>query len=176
LLEAAWALGRHDFSRCLVMHSLSKRSNAPGLRSGFIAGDAQLLREFLRYRTYHGAAMPLHVQAASVAAWNDETHVAANRALYRAKFSAVTPLIAEVAKVSLPAGGFYLWPQFDCDDAALCRRLLAESNVLTLPGSYLARDTGTGNPGAGRLRLALVASFEECLEAAQRLRDSLLTT
>ena len=176
LLQAAWSLGRTDFSRCLVMHSLSKRSNAPGLRSGFIAGDAGLLREFLRYRTYHGAAMPLHVQAASIAAWNDETHVINNRALYRAKFEAVTPLIAEVADVSPPAGGFYLWPRFAADDAALCRRLLAECNVLTLPGSFLARDRGDGNPGAGRLRLALVASLEECVEAAQRLRTTLLST
>ena len=158
------------------MHSLSKRSNAPGLRSGFIAGDAGLMREFLRYRTYHGAAMPLHVQAASIAAWNDETHVITNRALYRAKFEAVTPLVAEVADVSAPAGGFYLWPRFETDDAGLCRRLLAECNVLTLPGSFLARDRGEGNPGAGRLRLALVASLEECIEAAQRLRTTLLST
>ncbi len=169
LLEAAWSLGRHDFSRCLVMHSLSKRSNAPGLRSGFIAGDATLMREFLRYRTYHGAAMPLHVQAASIAAWNDEAHVVANRTLYREKYAAVTPLIARVAEVSIPAGGFYLWPLFETDDSALCQRLLAEANVLTLPGSFLARDTATGNPGAKRLRLALVASLDECVTAAERI-------
>jgi N-succinyldiaminopimelate aminotransferase len=176
LLEAAWSLGRHDFSRCLVMHSLSKRSNAPGLRSGFVAGDAALLREFLRYRTYHGAAMPLHVQAASIAAWNDEAHVIANRQRYREKYAAVTPLLAKVSEVSVPAGGFYLWPRFEQDDTTLCRRLLEEANVLTLPGSFLTRETSQGNPGTGRLRLALVASLEECVTAAERIRAALAKT
>jgi len=169
LLEAAWASGRTDFRRCLVMHSLSKRSNAPGLRSGFVAGDPTLMAEFLRYRTYHGAAMPLQVQAASVAAWRDEAHVIANRALYRAKFQAVTPILAGVSQITSPAGGFYLWPQFDCDETALCRQLWAQAHVLTLPGSFLAREEGGRNPGSGRLRLALVASLEDCVEAARRI-------
>ena len=169
LLEAAWADGRTRFERCIVMHSLSKRSNAPGLRSGFVAGDPTVLAEFLRYRTYHGAAMPLHVQAASVAAWGDEAHVVENRALYRAKFAAVTPLIASVASVTKPVGGFYLWPEVAGDECALCARLMAEANVTTLPGSFLARDAGAGNPGAHRLRIALVADLDECVRAAQRI-------
>lgn len=171
LLEAAWADGRTRFERCLVMHSLSKRSNAPGLRSGFVAGDPAVLGEFLRYRTYHGAAMPLHVQAASAAAWRDEAHVIDNRAVYRAKFAAVTPLLAAVTKVAAPAGGFYLWPEVDDDDCTLCARLIAEANVTTLPGSFLARDAGHGNPGARRLRIALVAPFDECVTGIRRIVD-----
>ncbi len=173
LLEAAWADGRTRFERCVVMHSLSKRSNAPGLRSGFVAGDPRVLAEFLRYRTYHGAAMPLQVQAASAAAWRDEAHVVANRALYRAKFDTITPLIASVASVERPVGGFYLWPAFGGDECALCAQLIAEANVTTLPGSFLARDAGHGNPGAGRLRIALVAGYDECVSAAQRIVDVL---
>jgi len=169
LLEAAWADGRTRFERCVVMHSLSKRSNAPGLRSGFVAGDPAVLAEFLRYRTYHGAAMPLHVQAASAAAWRDEAHVVDNRARYRAKFAAVTPLLATVANVSAPAGGFYLWPAVDEDECMLCARLIEEANVTTLPGSFLARDAGHGNPGAGRLRIALVADHDECVTAIRRI-------
>ena len=169
LLEAAWADGRTRFERCVVMHSLSKRSNAPGLRSGFVAGDPAVLAEFLRYRTYHGAAMPRHVQAASAAAWRDEAHVVDNRARYRAKFAAVTPLLATVANVSAPAGGFYLWPAVDEDECMLCARLIEEANVTTLPGSFLARDAGHGNPGAGRLRIALVADHDECVTAIRRI-------
>ncbi|MGE3773553.1 MAG: succinyldiaminopimelate transaminase [Gammaproteobacteria bacterium] len=169
LLEAAWADGRTRFERCVVMHSLSKRSNAPGLRSGFVAGDPAVLGEFLRYRTYHGAAMPLHVQAASAVAWRDEAHVVDNRARYRAKFAAATPLLATVAKVAPPVGGFYLWPEVDEDECALCARLIAEANVTTLPGSFLARDTGHGNPGARRLRIALVAEHDECVTAIRRI-------
>lgn len=171
LLEAAWADGRTNFERCLVMHSLSKRSNAPGLRSGFIAGDPRLMAQFLRYRTYHGAAMPVHVQIASAAAWRDEPHVVENRRLYRDKFAAVTPLLASVTQVSLPAGGFYLWPQVEGDECALCARLIQHANVTTLPGSFLARDAGHGNPGAHRLRIALVAGYDECLTAARRIVD-----
>jgi len=173
LLEAAWADGRTGFERCLVMHSLSKRSNAPGLRSGFIAGDKALMTQFLRYRTYHGSAMPLHVQQASVAAWRDERHVEENRRLYRAKFEAVTPLLAGVMRVAIPPGGFYLWPEVDGDEIALCARLIQEANVTTLPGSFLARDAGHGNPGAHRLRIALVANFDECVAAARRIADVL---
>ena len=173
LLEAAWAEGRTGFERCLVMHSLSKRSNAPGLRSGFIAGDKALMTQFLRYRTYHGSAMPLHVQQASVAAWRDERHVEENRRLYRAKFEAVTPLLAGVMRVAIPTGGFYLWPEVDGDEIAVCARLIQHANVTTLPGSFLARDAGQGNPGAHRLRIALVASFDECVAAARRIADVL---
>jgi len=173
LLEAAWAEGRTGFERCLVMHSLSKRSNAPGLRSGFIAGDKALMTQFLRYRTYHGSAMPLHVQQASVAAWRDERHVEDNRRLYRAKFEAVTPLLAGAMRVAIPTGGFYLWPEVDGDEVALCARLIQHANVTTLPGSFLARDAGQGNPGAHRLRIALVANFDECMAAVRRIADVL---
>ena len=171
LLEACTAIGRDDFRRCLVMHSLSKRSNAPGLRSGFVAGDALILRNFLRYRTYHGCAMPLYVQHASIAAWHDEAHVAANRARYREKFAAVVPILREALEVAMPEAGFYLWPSLPGDDVETCRRLIEEMNVLTLPGSFLARDTVDGNPGRGRLRIALVAELPLCVEAARRMRD-----
>lgn len=171
LLEACTAIGRDDFRRCLVMHSLSKRSNVPGLRSGFVAGDALILRNFLRYRTYHGCAMPLYVQHASIAAWHDEAHVAANRARYREKFAAVVPILREALEVAMPEAGFYLWPSLPGDDVETCRRLIEEMNVLTLPGSFLARDTVDGNPGRGRLRIALVAELPLCVEAARRMRD-----
>jgi len=170
LLEWCARHGRDDFSRCLVMHSLSKRSNAPGLRSGFVAGDRAVMDEFYRYRTYQGGAMPLHVQHASIAAWNDEAHVVDNRSRYRRKYERVLPLLADLVDVTQPAGGFYLWPDVGGDDIAVCERLLGEAGVLTLPGSFLARDTAAGNPGRGRLRLALVAGEEECVEAATRMR------
>lgn len=175
LLEAAWHAGRTDFRRCLVMHSLSKRSNAPGLRAGFVAGDAALIEAFLRYRTYHGSAMPLHVQAASIAAWRDETHVQENRARYRARFRAVAAALSPCLPVSIPAGGFYLWPQVPLDDREMCRRLIVQANVTTLPGQFLARTVDGHNPGAGRLRLALVADEAECVEAARRIRQVLET-
>ncbi|SDL98472.1 succinyldiaminopimelate aminotransferase apoenzyme [Oryzisolibacter propanilivorax] len=172
-LEAARRLGRTDFSNLVVLTSLSKRSNVPGLRSGFVAGDARLLQAFLLYRTYHGGAMGPAVQAASIAAWNDEAHVQANRALYRAKFEQVTPLLAQVLDVRLPDAGFYLWagvpPQLGLDDTGFARELLAQYNVTVLPGSYLAREVQGFNPGRGRVRMALVASQDECLEAAQRI-------
>lgn len=175
LLQAAWRSGRTDFRRCLVMHSLSKRSNAPGLRSGFVAGDPGLIEAFLRYRTYHGSAMPLHVQAASVAAWRDETHVRENRAVYRAKFRAVTEILRDCLDVAIPAGGFYLWPEFPRDDLEMCRRLIAQANVTTLPGQFLARTVAGHNPGQRRLRIALVADQESCVEAAARIRDVVRT-
>jgi len=181
-LQAAQALGRDDWRRLLVFTSLSKRSNVPGMRSGFVAGDAQILKQFLLYRTYHGSAMSPVVQAASIAAWNDEAHVVANRALYRAKFAQVTPLLAGALDVALPDAGFYLWAavpanrQGDAaggvrvgDDIAFARGLLAQYNVAVLPGSLLAREAHGVNPGQGRIRMALVASLEECLEAAQRI-------
>jgi N-succinyldiaminopimelate aminotransferase len=169
-LQAAAALGRHDFRNLVAFTSLSKRSNVPGLRSGFVAGDAALLKAFLLYRTYHGSAMSPVVQAASIAAWNDEAHVQANRALYREKFETVTPLLQGVLDVALPDAGFYLWAEVPGgDDIAYARRLLAQYNVQVLPGSLLARQAHGHNPGAGRIRLALVAPVADCVEAAQRI-------
>ena len=157
--------------------SLSKRSNVPGLRSGFVAGDAAIIKSFLLYRTYHGSAMSPIVQAASVAAWADEQHVVDNRALYREKFAAVTPMLSAVMDVALPDAGFYLWAgipsvvvdAFQGSDTAFSRQLLAAYNVVVLQGSYLARDAQGYNPGAGRIRMALVAETAECVEAAQRI-------
>jgi len=172
-LQAAAQLGRHDFKNLIALTSLSKRSNVPGLRSGFVAGDAALIKPFLLYRTYHGSAMSPIVQAASIAAWGDEQHVIDNRALYREKFAQVTPLLSAVMDVRLPDAGFYLWaaiPEaFKGSDAAFSRELLALYNVVVLPGSYLARDAQGHNPGAGRIRMALVAETAECVEAAQRI-------
>ena len=172
-LQAAEQLGRHDFKNLIALTSLSKRSNVPGLRSGFVAGDAALIKSFLLYRTYHGSAMSPVVQAASVAAWNDEQHVVDNRAQYREKFAQVTPLLAAVMDVALPDAGFYLWaaiPEvFQGSDTAFARELLALYNVVVLPGSYLAREARGHNPGAGRIRMALVAETAECVEAAQRI-------
>ncbi|WP_457424954.1 succinyldiaminopimelate transaminase [Roseateles sp. P5_E7] len=169
-LEAAARLGRHDFRNLISFTSLSKRSNVPGLRSGFVAGDAALLKKFLLYRTYHGSAMSPIVQAASLAAWGDEAHVIENRARYRHKFAAVTPLLAEVLDVALPDAGFYLWAAVPGgDDIAFAQGLLAQYNLVVLPGSLLAREAHGNNPGAGRIRLALVADEAECLEAARRI-------
>lgn len=178
-LEAAAKLGRSDFRRLVMFTSLSKRSNVPGMRSGFVAGDAALIKPFLLYRTYHGSAMSLVVQQASLAAWNDEAHVVANRELYRRKFAAVTPLLAPVLDVALPDAGFYLWaavpnpdgtgPGAVGDDIEYARGLLAQYNVAVLPGSLLARESHGANPGRGRIRMALVAPVEECLEAARRI-------
>lgn len=172
-LQAAARLGRHDFRNLVSLTSLSKRSNVPGLRSGFVAGDASLIKPFLLYRTYHGSAMSPVVQAASIAAWNDERHVVDNRAMYREKFAQVTPMLSAVMDVALPDAGFYLWagiPEtFKGSDTAFSRELLALYNVVVLPGSYLARDAQGHNPGAGRIRMALVAETAECVEAAQRI-------
>jgi N-succinyldiaminopimelate aminotransferase len=173
-LAAAKALGRDDFRNLVVLTSLSKRSNVPGLRSGFVAGDAAVLKSFLLYRTYHGSAMSKVVQAASIAAWNDENHVEANRAQYRAKFAQVTPMLADVLDVKLPDAGFYLWAgvpkhAHGGDDIAFSLGLLAQYNVAVLPGSLLAREAHGQNPGAGRIRMALVAEGDECLEAARRI-------
>ncbi|SNS76549.1 succinyldiaminopimelate aminotransferase apoenzyme [Noviherbaspirillum humi] len=172
-LEAAHRLGFGDFRRLVVFSSLSKRSNVPGMRSGFVAGDADVLKQFLLYRTYHGGAMSPSVQAASLAAWNDETHVAENRAKYIAKFNQVTPLLEEVLDVALPDAGFYLWAKVDrlggVTDTDFARGLYADYNVTVLPGSYLAREAHGINPGSNRIRMALVAEVDECLEAARRI-------
>ena len=169
-LEAAKQLGRTGFERLVMLTSLSKRSNVPGMRSGFVAGDASILKAFLLYRTYHGSAMNPAVQHASIAAWGDEAHVEANRAAYRRKFEQVTPLLAEVLDVALPDAAFYLWAGVPGgDDVAFARGLLAQYNVTVLPGSLLARETRGVNPGAGRVRMALVAEVDECLEAARRI-------
>jgi N-succinyldiaminopimelate aminotransferase len=171
LLTACAELGRRDFKRCVVFHSLSKRSNLPGLRSGFVAGDAEILKAFLLYRTYHGCAMPVQTQLASIAAWNDEDHVRTNRTLYREKFDAVLAILSPVMDVQRPGGGFYLWPSVGTDDAKFCRDLFVTQHVTVVPGSYLSRDVEGFNPGAGRVRMALVAPLEECIEAAERIRD-----
>ncbi len=170
LLGSAWRAGRTDFRRCLVFHSLSKRSNLPGLRSGFVAGDAALIQRFLQYRTYHGCAMPPPAQAASSAAWGDEVHVRENRARYREKFEAVCAILAPVLDVAPPPAGFYLWPRTPCDDTVFARELFARQGVTVLPGSYLSRTWQGHNPGAGRVRIALVAELEDCCEAAERIR------
>jgi len=180
-LQAAQALGRTDFKNLIALTSLSKRSNVPGLRSGFVAGDARLIKAFLLYRTYHGSAMGGLVQRASIAAWNDEAHVVANRELYRQKFAQVTPVLAQVLDVQLPDAAFYLWagipgsqdgPAGPGDEIAYARGLLAQYNVQVLPGSLLARSVAghtPPNPGQGRIRMALVAPVAECLEAAERI-------
>jgi N-succinyldiaminopimelate aminotransferase len=172
-LQAAHLLGRAGYPRLIAFSSLSKRSNVPGMRSGFVAGDAAILKKFLLYRTYHGGAMSPPVQAASIAAWNDETHVVENRAKYMAKFQQVTPVLQTVLDVALPDAGFYLWARVDklatISDTDFAKRLYAEYNVTVLPGSYLARDAHGSNPGRQRIRMALVAEVEECLEAAQRI-------
>ncbi|OYQ40352.1 succinyldiaminopimelate transaminase [Rhodoferax sp. TH121] len=168
-LEAAAKLGRSDFKNLVSFTSLSKRSNVPGMRSGFCAGDAKLIKQFLLYRTYHGSAMSMVVQTASAAAWDDEVHVVDNRAQYREKFAQVTPMLAEVMDVALPDAGFYLWAKVQGSDTDFARDLLAQYNVTVLPGSYLAREAHGSNPGAQRIRMALVAEAAECVEAAQRI-------
>ncbi|MBB1125098.1 succinyldiaminopimelate transaminase [Thiospirillum jenense] len=174
LLQAAMALGLDDFRRCLVFHSLSKRSNAPGLRSGFVAGDAQLIAQFFNYRTYHGCAMPLHHQYASMAAWRDETHVIANRAEYRAKFTAVLSELNGVLNCAQPDGGFYLWVATPMNDTIFARELFATQHVTVLPGQFLSRPNEASiNPGNGYVRIALVAPLADCIEAAKRLRQYL---
>lgn len=170
LLQAAAAMGNDRFKRCLVFHSLSKRSNVPGLRSGFVAGDADLIEPFFRYRTYHGCAMPPPTQDASCRAWSDERHVIENRRLYREKFASVTDILSPVLEFESPPAAFYLWPCIPMDDERFSRLLLQQQNVVVLPGKYLSRDTPAGNPGSGHIRMALVAPLDECIEAAQRIR------
>ena len=173
LLEACQVTGRADFARCVVFHSLSKRSSVPGLRSGFVAGDAALIARFLLYRTYHGSAMPLPTQYASIAAWGDDAHAAVNRHLYQEKFARVLPLLAPRLNVTRPAGAFYLWPQVAGSDEVFARELFARENITVLPGSYLGRAHAAANPGAGRVRISLVPDLAHCVEAAERIADFL---
>src|SRR5690606_13726581 len=170
VLQAAAALGRDDFRNCLAFNSLSKRSNLPGLRSGFVAGDARLIERYFAYRTYQGCALPPPTQAASIAAWGDEAHVRENRARYRERFDAVLDILDGVLDVRRPDAGFYLWPATPRDDESFCRELYARENVLVLPGRYLSREAHGVDPGAGRARIALVAPLEQCIEAARRIR------
>ncbi|AMN47364.1 succinyldiaminopimelate aminotransferase [Steroidobacter denitrificans] len=185
LLQAALAAGHTAYERCMVFHSLSKRSSVPGLRSGFVAGDPALIAAFLLYRTYHGCAMPLPTQMASMAAWNDDQHVIDNRVLYRRKFEQVLPILRSVMPVEAPQAGFYLWPDIGTasgagietglgDDERFTRELFERKHVTVLPGSYLARSTPHGNPGRGRVRISLVATLEECVDAAMRIRDYMM--
>jgi N-succinyldiaminopimelate aminotransferase len=183
LLQACVAAGHDRFQRCVVFHSLSKRSSVPGLRSGFVAGDPEILKPFLLYRTYHGSAMAVPTQLASIAAWEEDSHAVTNRRLYQEKFARVLPILSPVMNVEKPAGAFYLWPDVGGDDERFTRELFARKNITVLPGSYLARGgagagagvgAGAGdNPGAGRVRISLVPPVAQCVEAAERIRDFL---
>ena len=170
LLEAASRLGRHDYKNCIVFHSLSKRSNAPGLRSGFVAGDADIIEQYFRYRTYHGCAMPIQHQQASIAAWNDEQHVRENRQLYKQKFTDVINILNPVLPAKQPDAAFYLWMPTPVSDEQFASKLFAEQNITVLPGSYLSRNNNGFNPGANHVRMALVASYDECIDAAERIK------
>ncbi len=170
LLEAATKMGRDDFRNCIVFHSLSKRSNAPGLRSGFVAGDNKIIQQYLSYRTYHGCAMPIQHQKASIAAWNDEQHVLDNRQLYKQKFAAVIETLSPVLDVKQPDAAFYLWVPTPISDEQFAQQLFARENITVLPGSYLSRTHAGKNPGANHVRMALVAEYEECIEAAERIK------
>jgi len=175
LLQTAYGMGNSAFKRCVVFHSLSKRSNAPGLRSGFVAGDAALLGGYLQYRTYHGCAMPLPSQQASIRAWQDETHVIENRRCYREKFIAFISILEEVCPIVKPEAGFYIWLKTPIADTDFARQLYAHENVTVLPGSYLSRDFADGNPGINHVRIALVAPLDECIKAAHRIKNFLNT-
>ena len=170
LLEAAYSLGNEKFRRCIVFNSLSKRSNAPGLRSGFVAGDSELIERYYQYRTYHGCAMPIPFQYASVAAWNDEPHVLANRNAYREKFSAVIDILRGVLDFKVPTASFFLWPQTPIEDEKFALELFATENVTVLPGSYLSREQKGVNPGQNHVRIALVEPLKDCVEAAHRIK------
>jgi N-succinyldiaminopimelate aminotransferase len=171
LLEACRAAGNERFERCVVFHSLSKRSSVPGLRSGFVCGQPEIISRFLLYRTYHGSAMPVPTQLASVTAWQDEEYAARNRRIYQEKFEQVLPILAPYLDVAKPDGAFYLWPDVRGDDERFVRDLYAEQAVTVLPGSYLARAGSDGNPGAGRVRISLVPPPAQCIEAAERIRN-----
>ena len=169
LLEVADKMGHKNYKNCVAFNSLSKRSNLPGLRSGYISGDSELIERFLLYRTYHGSAMPVHHQLISSAAWQDQKHVKTNREDYRQKFAAVTEILKSVWPIQAPAGAFYLWPETPVDDQLFATRMLQYTNTKVLPGTFLSRDTKFGNPGKNRIRIALVATKAECIEAAERV-------
>ena len=171
LLEAASLLGREDYKNCVAFNSLSKRSNLPGLRSGYVAGDAEIMQKFLLYRTYHGSAMSMHHQVLSTLAWNDEQHVIENRQVYRDKFALVADILNPVWPMAIPEAGFYFWPETPISDPDFAIRLVQLANVKVLPGSYLSRATDSGNPGTNRVRIALVATQSECVKAAERIVD-----
>ena len=175
LLQACLAAGRTRFQRCIVFHSLSKRSSVPGLRSGFVAGDPEVISKFLLYRTYHGSAVPAPTQLASIVAWNEDTHASVNRALYQEKFAQALAILSPVMDVYRPDGAFYLWPRVPGDDTVFTRELFAQQNITVVPGSYLARETQSGNPGRGRVRISLVPHVEKCVEAAERIRNFMRT-
>ncbi|MCK9636590.1 MAG: succinyldiaminopimelate transaminase [Methylobacter tundripaludum] len=173
LLQTAYNMGNTAFKRCVIFHSLSKRSNAPGLRSGFVAGDAELLKHYFQYRTYHGCAMPLPTQHASIQAWQDERHVVENRRLYREKFAAFIDILGDVCTVTQPPASFYVWLKTPIADTEFAKQLFARQNITVLPGSYLSRDCDGVNPGLNHVRIALVAPLDECIEAAQRIKNFL---
>ena len=175
LLGVAAKMGLSDFNNCLAFHSLSKRSNLPGLRSGFVAGDAGILKKFLLFRTYHGCSMPPATQTASVAAWNDEQHVIENRHRYREKFDRVLQILSDTLAPEKPQAGFYLWPTTPITDTEFAGRLYAEQNITVLPGQFLSRETDDGNPGKNKVRMALVAPLDECVTAANRINQLLST-
>lgn len=170
LLSASDAMGNSDYARCVVFHSLSKRSNLPGLRSGFVAGQNELIQQYLQYRTYHGCALPPHHQHASALAWRDEDHVVVNRALYQEKFAAVSQILEPHYELHQPDGGFYHWLPTPIDDQTFATRLLTEQNVTVMPGSFLGREIDGANPGQGHVRVAWVAPLQDCIEAAERLK------
>ena len=176
LLQAAANLGRDNYERCIVFHSLSKRSNVPGMRSGFVAGDEKLIQAFLRYRTYHGCSMPLYTQMASIVAWQDEDHVHVNRVLYRQKFDAVLEILKPVMNVTKPDASFYLWPETPVSDIEFATGLYSRHNITVLPGSFLSRSIAAGDPGENRIRIALVAEIDQCIEAAERICEYIKTT
>ncbi len=171
LLQAAVAMGNTQFKRCVVFHSLSKRSNVPGLRSGFVAGDAAILQQFLLYRTYHGCAMPLPTQHASLLAWQDEQHVQANRERYREKYAAFMGILEAVTEIAQPPASFYIWLKTPCNDIDFAQRLFAQEHITVLPGSFLSREFAGINPGENHVRIALVASLEDCIIAAKRIKN-----
>lgn len=173
LLQSAYADGNAAFKRCVIFQSLSKRSNAPGLRSGFVAGDAEVLKQYFKYRTYHGCPMPVPTQYASIAAWKDEEHVKLNRQLYRDKFTAFIDILKDVCDIERPPASFYVWLKTPISDTAFAQTLFEQQNVTVLPGSYLSRDSGGINPGAHHVRIALVAPIDECVAAAQRIKEFL---
>ncbi|MEE9337015.1 MAG: succinyldiaminopimelate transaminase [Methylococcaceae bacterium] len=175
LLQTAYEIGNKTFERCVIFHSLSKRSNAPGLRSGFVAGDAKILQKYFQYRTYQGCAISIQTQYASIAAWNDEAHVKENRVLYREKFTAFINILSGVCSIKKPPASFYLWLKTSIDDAEFAQQLFKQQNITVLPGSYLSRYVNDENPGKNHVRIALVASVDECIEAASRIKHFINT-